>query len=100
MIREKLKRYDVDNALEAVYTLRDTNSLVLHGNAVVTFIADDNWLPMSGSDLGKRVLYLGVQGILSHNDYDREALIYKSERSMLKFPSENAFNEISSREIA
>jgi hypothetical protein len=98
MIRKKLEWYDVDNALQAVHTLRNTDGLVLHGNAVVTFIADDNWLSMTGCDLSKSILHLGVQGILCHNYYDGQALIDESKRPVLKFPSENTFSRINGRE--
>jgi hypothetical protein len=95
VIREKLQWYDVDNALKAVYTLRNTDRRVLHRNAIIAFIADNNRLSMPGRDLSKSILHLGVQRIPCHNDYDGEALIYQSKRPMLQLPGENACGRIS-----
>ena len=89
MVTQNLKRDDVQQPLQAVNRLRDTDGLGIGRDTLVIFVAQHDGLSFASSNLGQGRLDLGVERILGHDDYNGHVLIDQGKRTMLKLPSEN-----------
>lgn len=84
MVTEQLEWDDVENTLEAVDGLWDTNRLRLLRHGRVIFIADDDRLRLACGNLGKGILHLRVKRVTRHDDNHRHVLINECEWAVLE----------------
>jgi len=89
VVAEELERNDVQQTLQAVDSLGDTNGAGRRRDGFITLVAEHNRLGLARGDLSKGVLNLGVQRVLGHDDNDRHVLVNESERAVLEFTREN-----------
>ena len=89
MIAEQLQGYDINQALEAVDTLRHADGLDILRNAIVTLVAYHDGLCLAGSNLGEGRLDLGIKRVTCHDDDHGHVLIDKRERTVLQLSGEN-----------
>lgn len=89
VITQQLQRDDIQNTLQAIYSLRHADSLDVLGDSFVVFVAHDDGLGFPRGDLGEGRLYLGVQRVLRHDDNHGHVLVDQGEGAVLQFTSED-----------
>jgi len=89
MVTEQLQGYDIEQALEAVDSLRHADRLDILGDSLVTFVAYHDGLCLAGGNLGEGGLDLGVKRVTCHDDDYGHVLVDKGERTVLQLPSED-----------
>lgn len=91
MVRQQLKGNDVQQALQAVDRLGNTDRLGTGRDAVVTLVANDDRLSLARGNLGERRLHLGEEGVTGHDDDYRHVFVNERERAVLKFTSKDTW---------
>jgi hypothetical protein len=89
VITEQLQRDDIQQPLQAIYSLGNTNGLGVLRNAVIILVAHNDGLRFASCDLGKGGLHLGIERVASHNDDDWHVLIDQSEWAVFQFTSKD-----------
>lgn len=88
IIAQQLGRDDVQQALQSVDSLGNTDCLDTLGNCLIAIIADDNGLRLAGSDLSEGGLDLGAEEVKGHDDYNGYVFVDQGEGSVIHFTSE------------
>lgn len=93
MVAQELQGNDVQNALQAVDSLRDDDEAAVLDCSLVSIllVADDYRAAASSSDLLKSVHNLGKEGIARHYQQDWHAFINEGKRPVLELSGEDAF---------
>ena len=89
MVAEELERNDIQQPLQAIHRLRDTDRASIRRDPIVALIAQNDRLGLTRRDLRKRALNLGVERILGHDDDHGHVLIDESKRTVLEFASKD-----------
>lgn len=89
VVREELERDDVDQTLQAVDGLGDTDGLVVLDEAVITAVANDDGLTLAGRDLLERALDLGVERVAGHDKNNGHVLVDQGKGTVLELTSQN-----------
>lgn len=89
VIAEELERDDVQQTLQTVHRLGNTDRPRVGRDRLITLIAQNDRRSLPGGDLGEGALDLGIQGVLGHDDDNRHVLIDESKGAVLQFTSED-----------
>jgi len=93
VVAQNLKRDDVQQTLQTIYSLGNPDRLGTRRDAIVALIAQNDGLGLPRSDLRERRLDLGIQRVLGHDDDNRHVLVNQRERAMLELASEDTYNK-------
>ncbi len=89
MITEQLQRDDIQQPLQAIYSLGNADGLGILRDAFIILIAHNDGLRFAGRDLSKGGLNFGVERIASHDDDDWHILVDQSERAVFQFTGQD-----------